>query len=101
MSVSAAVVPTAAERTGDFSADLPSNLPANYSCSDASAADVAAGRFIACNPVTKRPFPNNKVTTLDRTAQNIINKYIPLPNAKSLDSIFQQMDRLYPCRKEH
>src|SRR5216683_3178103 len=88
MSVSAAVVPTAAERTGDFSADLPSNLPANYGCDAASAADVAAGRFIACNPVTKKPFPNNKVTTLDRTAQNIINKYIPLPNAQNLSTPF-------------
>src|SRR6266851_907809 len=87
-SVSAAVVPTAAERTGDFSADLPSNLPANYGCDAASAADVAAGRFIACNPVTKKPFPNNKVTTLDRTAQNIINKYIPLPNAQNLSTPF-------------
>ncbi|HMG03718.1 MAG TPA: carboxypeptidase regulatory-like domain-containing protein [Edaphobacter sp.] len=87
-SVTAAVVPTAAERAGDFSADLPANLPVNYSCSDASAADVAAGRFIACNPLTKRPFANNKITTLDPTAQNIINKYIPLPNAQNLSTPF-------------
>lgn len=87
-SVTTAVVPTAAERAGDFSADLPANLPANYSCSDASAADIAAGRFIACNPLTKRPFVNNKITTLDPTAQNIINKYIPLPNASNLSTPF-------------
>jgi hypothetical protein len=77
-----ATVPTAAERTGDFSADLPSNLPANYACgATISAADKAAGRFIACNPVTRRPFANNVINTpLDPTVQNVLKQYIPLPN---------------------
>jgi hypothetical protein len=86
--MSNAVVPTAAERQGDFSADLPQNLPANYTCADATAADRSAGRFIACNPATRKPFANNVVTTLDPTAQNIINKMIPLPNAQNLKTPF-------------
>jgi len=80
--LNSAVVPTAAERTGDFSADLPSVLPPNYGCgATISAADRAAGRFIACNPATMKPFPNNVITTpLDPTAQNVIKQFIPLPN---------------------
>jgi len=80
-----AVVPTAAERTGDFSADLPARFigQSNYTCADATAADKAAGLFIACNPVTKKPFANNVISTpLDPTAQNILNKAIPLPNSE-------------------
>ena len=77
-----ALVPTSAERAGDFSADLPKSLPANYTCgATIAAADKAAGRFVVCNPATKKPFANNVITTpLDPTAQTIINKFIPLPN---------------------
>ncbi|HEX3437396.1 MAG TPA: carboxypeptidase regulatory-like domain-containing protein [Pseudacidobacterium sp.] len=84
-----AVVPTAAERTGDFSADLPPELKGtSYTCKSATAADKAAGFFVACNPLTKQPFPNNVVDTpLDPTAQAIINKYIPLPNTVNRNSV--------------
>ena len=87
---STAIVPTAAERTGDFSADLPGRLVGtNYGCNSATAAETAAGQFVACNPLTKQPFANNKITTpLDPTAQNILNKLIPLPNAKNLTTPF-------------
>ena len=56
-----AVVPTALERTGNFSASkVKPNDPANGNA----------------------PFPGGIIPTnrLDQTAQNIINKYIPLPN---------------------
>lgn len=87
---STAIVPTAAERAGDFSADLPGRLVGtNYGCNSATTAETAAGQFVACNPVTKQPFANNKITTaLDPTAQNILNKLIPLPNAKNLTTPF-------------
>jgi len=85
--LSSAIVPTAQERFGDFSADLPTDLKPNYGCGDTTAAQKALGHFIACNPITKKPFANNVVTTpLDPTAQNIINKYIPLPNAQNLST---------------
>ncbi len=79
-----AIVPTSAQRTGNFSANLPTSSGAiGTNCNMAlSAADKAAGNFIVCNPATRQPYAGNFIPTaaLDRTAQNIINKNIPLPN---------------------
>jgi hypothetical protein len=57
-----AFVPTAAERTGDFSDLLPGTQ--------------------LIDPITKAPFPNNQIPTsrLSPVAQNFF-QYIPLPNA--------------------
>jgi hypothetical protein len=59
--ISGVTVPTAAERVGDFSADRPIKNP-----------------FAAGTP----QFSNNIIpaSMQDRTAMNIINRYIPLPN---------------------
>jgi len=82
-----AIVPTSAQRTGNFSANLPTSSGAiGTNCNMAlSAADKAAGNFIVCNPVTRQPYAGSVIPTaaLDRTAQNIINKNIPLPNIGS------------------
>ena len=88
--LNSAIVPTQAERTGNFSADLPSHLiGTNYTCASATAADKTAGYFVACNPLTKKPFANNIITTpLDPTVQNIINKLIPLPNTQNQSTSF-------------
>jgi hypothetical protein len=87
--LNSAIVPTAAQRSGDFSANLPTQSGAITSCSQKlNAADTAAGNFIVCNPVTRKPFGNNIIskTMLDPTVQNLLNTngslpYIPLPNA--------------------
>ncbi|MGI4831099.1 MAG: carboxypeptidase regulatory-like domain-containing protein [Janthinobacterium lividum] len=61
-----AVVPTAAERTGDFSADPVSSFPI----------DATTKTFFKCGTVVGKICANR----LDPVAQNIINTYIPLPN---------------------
>lgn len=74
-----AIVPTAAQRLGDFSANLPTSSGAITSCNQTlSAADKAAGKFIVCNPTTRKPAAGNKIT-IDPTAANILSQ-IPLAN---------------------
>src|SRR5882757_3661921 len=79
-----AIIPTAMQRTGNFSANLPtSSGPIGTNCNMAlSAADKAAGKFIVCNPITRRPYAGNIISSadLDPTAQNILTRNIPLPN---------------------
>jgi hypothetical protein len=56
------LVPTEAMRRGDFSAFLPTGLPANYSCSTAIPAGNSADKFILCDKSASTngiPFPNN------------------------------------------
>ncbi len=87
--LNSAVVPTTAQRGGDFSANLPTTSGAIKSCTQSlSAADKAAGDFIVCNPVTRKPFAGNVISKsmLDPTVQNLVNvggklPAIPLPNA--------------------
>ncbi len=71
-------VPTAAQRTGDFSQLL--TLGTNYRIYDPAtvAASGAAGRF------SRTPFPNNVVpaSRLDPMAVSLLN-YFPLPNAST------------------
>lgn len=83
-----AVTPTAIQRTGDFSANLPTQSGAITSCAQTlSAADKSAGNFIVCNPATRKPFAGNIIPKgmLDPTVQNLVNPngslpFIPLPN---------------------
>jgi hypothetical protein len=79
--VNSAVLPTAAEAVGNFSAFLPTASGAITSCSQTlAAADTAAKNFIVCNPTTRTPFANNIITTaLDPTAVNIL-KSLPAAN---------------------
>lgn len=89
------VVPTGAQRGGDFSANLPTQSGAITSCTQKlNAADTQAGNFIVCNPVTRKPLAGNIIPKgmLDPTVQNLVNTNgtlpsIPLPNAA--DNYFQ------------
>jgi hypothetical protein len=69
------------EAGGDFSAFLPTTSGAITTCTQTlSATDKAAGDFIVCNPVTRKPFTNNIITsTLDPAAQAIL-KTLPAAN---------------------
>jgi hypothetical protein len=75
--LNSAVLPTAAEAAGDFSAFLPTSSGPITSCSQTlSAVDKAAGKFIVCSPKTRKPYAGNKITDpLDVTAQNIIKSF--------------------------
>jgi hypothetical protein len=83
------VVPTIAQRAGNFSANLPTSSGAITSCTQTlSAADKAAGNFVICNPTTRKPLSGNMIpgSMLDKTVQNLVNPngglpFIPLPNA--------------------
>ncbi len=78
-----AIVPTSAQRAGDFSANLPTSSGTVTSCTQAiSAADKAAGNFIVCNPATRVPYKGNIIlaSDLDATVQNVLQRNVPLPN---------------------
>ena len=56
------LVPTEAMRSGDFSAFLPTGLPANYTCTTSIPAGNASNKFILCDKSASTngtPFPNN------------------------------------------
>jgi len=85
-------LPTAANRTGDFSANLvPSNvLVASNPCDNGN--PIVQGEIFdpsttqTINGVTCRsPFPGNKIPSADfsKVAQNVLN-YVPLPNEAGL-----------------
>ena len=74
-------VPSAQQRMGNFQENLATDIT---SCTQSpSTADVAAFKFLVCNPATHTPYTNNIITTaLDPTAVNILAnlKAVPLPN---------------------
>ncbi|WP_222705559.1 TonB-dependent receptor [Terriglobus albidus] len=77
----AAVVPSAAQRAGNFSENLPSG-PAASSCQSGTSTS-----FYVCNPKTNKPYAGNIIpaSDLDATVQNILKganglPSIPLPN---------------------
>lgn len=77
-----ALVPTAAQRAGDFSENLPaSGTPATCPANSSSVV------FVVCDPVTRRPVPGNKLSTaqLDPTVQKML-ALIPLPNTTGIDA---------------
>jgi len=65
-------VPSAAQLTGDFSENLPTNIT---TCSQSpSKADNTNFKFLVCNPATNKPYPNNVITDpLDPTAVSIVS----------------------------
>ena len=66
-------LPSDAQMAGNFSENLPSDIT---TCTQApSTADNTAVKFLVCNPVTKTPYPNNTLPSVDPTAVNII-KYL-------------------------
>ena len=74
------LVPTEAMRAGDFSAFLPTGLPANYTCTT----PVTSG-FILCDKsssTTGTPFPNNIIPNSKKSPNGIdLVKLWPHPNA--------------------
>ena len=77
-----ATVPTAAERTGDFSALLAPKL--NPQGTSYAIYDPATG-VVSSTHVSRTPFPNNIIpaSRINPIAQNYL-KYFPLPNAPGL-----------------
>ena len=80
-----AILPTAAEAAGNFSAYLPTTTSGSTTTCIAqtslSAADQSAGHFIVCNPTTRKPYANNIITDpLDKAALNVL-KVFPSANA--------------------
>ena len=80
--LTSAVVPDEAQRSGDFSENLPTASGAIKSCQQTLAsADAKAGRFIVCNPTTRKPYLGNIITDpLDPTTQQVFARNLPLPN---------------------
>src|SRR6266511_78578 len=79
------IVPTDAMRRGDFSAFLPTGLPANYTCATAIPAGNAPGKFILCDKsasTTGTPFANNIIPSAKQSPNGIgLMKLWPRANA--------------------
>src|SRR5262249_55924742 len=76
---------TEAMRRGDFSAFLPTGLPANYTCNTAIPAGNPANRFILCDKSASTngtPFPNN-IIPLSKQSPNGIDLMKLWPHANS------------------
>jgi hypothetical protein len=81
------VVPTAAMKNGDFSAFLPTGLPANYTCTTAIPAGNSSDKFILCDKSASTkgtPFPNNIIPDTKKSPNGIaLAKLFPNANAGS------------------
>ena len=79
------LVPTEAMRSGNFSALLPTGLPANYTCSTAIPSGNSADKFILCDKsasTTGVPFANNIIPDAKKSPNGIaLMKLWPHPNA--------------------
>src|SRR5215813_4533462 len=79
------IVPTDAMRNGDFSAFLPTGLPANYTCSTAIPSGNSPDKFILCDKsasTTGTPFPNNIIPNAKQSPNGIgLMKLWPHANA--------------------
>jgi len=78
-------VPTDAMRRGDFSAFLPTGLPANYTCTTAIPSGNSPDKFILCDKsasTTGTPFPNNIIPNAKQSPNGIgLMKLWPHANA--------------------
>jgi hypothetical protein len=79
------LVPTEAMRGGDFSAFLPTGLPANYTCTTSIPAGNSSNKFILCDKSASTngtPFPNNIIPTAKMSPNGIgLMKLWPHANA--------------------
>jgi hypothetical protein len=79
------LVPTEAMRRGDFSAFLPTGLPANYTCATAIPAGNSPDKFILCDKSASTngvPFVNNIIPDAKKSPNGIgLMKLWPHPNA--------------------
>jgi len=87
-----ALVPTAAQRNGDFSANLPT------SGSQTTCRVVNATQFVLCKPDRSGPYSGNIIpkSNFDPVALNILNTYVPLPNpiGRPTDTVNTRTDPL-------
>ena len=93
------VVPDAAQRTGDFSENLPTTVPnagLGACATPLSAADKAntnfGGKFFVCDPVTHQPVPGNRLDldpnfVPDPVAAAVLAR-VPLPTPGRTDNRF-------------
>jgi Carboxypeptidase regulatory-like domain len=90
-------VPSAAQLTGDFSENMPTDITA---CSQSpTSADNTNFKFLVCNPATNTPYPGNKITDpLDPTAVNIV-KYLNSVGVKPGVGAGQFGDNQYTYRE--
>src|SRR5260370_29758316 len=64
-------LPSAAQITGNFAENLPTDIT---SCTQApTATDNTNLKFLVCDPVTRKPYPSNKLPSVDPTSVNILN----------------------------
>ncbi|HEY8226660.1 MAG TPA: TonB-dependent receptor [Pyrinomonadaceae bacterium] len=79
------IVPTEAMKNGDFSAFLPTGLPANYTCTTPIPSGNSADKFILCDKsasTTGTPFPNNIIPDSKKSPNGIaLTKLWPHANA--------------------
>src|SRR5262245_19677421 len=79
------IVPTEAMRNGDFSAFLPTGLPANYTCSTAIPSGNSPDKFILCDKSASTngtPFPGNIIPDIKKSPNGIaLMKLWPHANA--------------------
>jgi outer membrane receptor protein involved in Fe transport len=88
-------LPSAAQITGNFAENLPTDIT---SCTQSpSAADNTNLKFLVCNPVTRTPYPGNKLPSVDPTAVNILN-YITKALKSEAQQPFQNGDTPYTYR---
>jgi outer membrane receptor protein involved in Fe transport len=88
-------LPSAAQITGNFAENLPSDIT---SCTQSpSAADNTNLKFLVCNPVTRQPYPGNKLPSVDPTAVNVLN-YITKALKSEAQQPFQTGDTVYTYR---
>lgn len=88
-------LPSAAQITGNFSENLPTDIT---SCTQTpSASDNANIKFLVCDPVTRKPYPNNTLPSVDPTAVNILN-YITAALKKEPKQPFRTGDTPYTYR---
>ncbi|WP_263410326.1 TonB-dependent receptor [Terriglobus tenax] len=87
-----ALVPTAAQRAGDFSANLPT------SGSQSTCRVVNANQFVLCRPDRSGAYAGNivPVASFDPVAKTILDRYVPLPNpvGRSTDTVNTRTDPL-------
>ena len=81
------VVPTEAMKNGDFSAFLPTGLPANYNCTTAIPAGNSSDKFILCDKSASTngiSFPNNIIPDAKKSPNGVaLAKLFPGANAGS------------------
>jgi len=66
-------LPTPAQIAGNFSENTPTAAEqANCTTAPSTAANTAV-HYLVCNPVTRKPYPNNTLPSVDPTAVNLLN----------------------------